>query len=351
LDDWILRDEIYAAAHRWPLIVLFILAGSLLGWGVAYLLPSPYQASEEISVELNAYRAVEDRYAAGYAETEFRTLDDYKHWQMSQLDVLVRSEPYLQETLTRLQQADPAWNPVGTPELRNMLKANWRNAGRWRLIAVNQDSDRAGQAVRVWKEVILEKTKAAVESSQDLFQTELRLRALAGELHPIRERLASLPGVRAALAEWRSVSDQLPADRPLGEVERWQVQALAARAAGLDEAWQELLAEYPSAEAPLSDYQEWVDRLLVAVEAESDFLAGREQSLAAEQAELLAEWESAIPAGQGLSATLLVDPVSSEAPLVRPLRPTSQAVLVGGLLGLVAWFLLVLYQITRRAYR
>lgn len=151
MTEWVLRDEIYKAAHRWPFIVLFILAGSLLGWGITYLLPSTYQASEEVSVELNAYRAPEDRYAAEYADTEFRNLDDYKHWQMSQLEVLVRSDAYLQETLNRLRKADSAWHAVEAPELRNMLKAYWRNAGRWRLTAENQDAGLARQAVQIWK--------------------------------------------------------------------------------------------------------------------------------------------------------------------------------------------------------
>jgi hypothetical protein len=81
LEEWVLREEIYRAAHRWPLIVLFILVGSLIGWGIAYLLPAPYQASEEITS--NAYRAPEDRYVAEYAGQNSHP-DDYKHWQMSQ---------------------------------------------------------------------------------------------------------------------------------------------------------------------------------------------------------------------------------------------------------------------------
>jgi hypothetical protein len=351
LDEWVLSDEIYKAAHRWPLILLFILVGSLLGWGFSYLLPSPYQASEEISVELNAYRAAEDRYAADYADAEFRNLDDYKHWQMSQLEVLVRSDAYLQETLNRLRQADPAWNTVESPDLRNMLKAYWRNAGRWRLTAENPNPGQARQAVQVWKDVILEKTGAAVESSQSLFGTELRLRALASVLQSVQERLSFLPEIRSALVDWRLAASQLPADRPLGPVDRWHLQALASRAAGPETNWQELMAEFPSSAAPLSNYQSWIDRLMIAVDEETNVLAERNQFLEAEQADLMAQWESAIPAGQGLSATLIVDPVSTERPQVRQLRSTSQAALVGGLLGLLAWALLVVYQITRRAYR
>lgn len=351
MTEWVLRDEIYKAAHRWPFIVLFILAGSLLGWGITYLLPSTYQASEEVSVELNAYRAPEDRYAAEYADTEFRNLDDYKHWQMSQLEVLVRSDAYLQETLNRLRKADSAWHAVEAPELRNMLKAYWRNAGRWRLTAENRDAGLARQAVQIWKEVILEKTAAAIQSSQSLFASELRLRALSYEIQSIQERLAFFPEVLSALGDWQAAASQLPSDRPLEPVQRWRLQALAARAAGSDRDWQTLMEEMPSSAAPLSDYQPWLDQLLAALEEESKVLTERKQILDSEQAELLAQWESAIPAGQGLSATLVVDPVSSEKPQVRQLNSSSQAALVGGLLGLLAWALFVLFQITRQAYQ
>jgi len=350
LDEWILRDEIFAAAHRWPLIVLFILTGCLLGWGLAYLLPSPYQASEEIAVELNAYRAAEDRYAADYADAEFRNLDDYKHWQMSQLEILVRSDAFLQETLDRLRQVDPAWEKTDVPGLRGMLEAYWRNAGRWRLTAEHPNPEQASQAVQVWKEVIVEKTGAAVLQSQGLFETEMRLRAIANELLSLNERFQLLPEVNAELVDLRLATGEQPAGQPLGVVERWHLQTLAARVGGPDKAWQALLEEFPTSDSSSSAYLPWLDRLLIAVDEEVEVLAARRQSLEAEQVELETRWENAIPAGQGLSATLIVAPVSIEKPEVKQIRPTSQAAAVGGIAGLLAWGLLVVFQITRRAY-
>lgn len=199
--------------------------------------------------------------------------------------------------------------------------------------------------------MILEKTAAAIQSSQSLFASELRLRALSYEIQSIQERLAFFPEVLSALGDWQAAASQLPSDRTLEPVQRWRLQALAARAAGYDRHWQTLMEEMPSSAAPLSDYQPWLDQLLAALDEESKVLTERKQILDSEQAELLAQWESAIPAGQGLSATLVVDPVSSEKPQVRQLNSSSQAALVGGLLGLLAWALFVLFQITRQAYQ
>ena len=93
MQEWVLRDELLAAFHRWPMIVLFSLVGTLLGLAFAYLWPASYRANVELSVELNPYRALDDQYVPEFADAEFRNIDDYKHWQMLQLSIVVLSIP------------------------------------------------------------------------------------------------------------------------------------------------------------------------------------------------------------------------------------------------------------------
>ena len=57
-----LRDEILAGFHRWPVIVAFALTGTLLGLVFTYFWPSSYRANVELSVELNPYRVLDDQY-------------------------------------------------------------------------------------------------------------------------------------------------------------------------------------------------------------------------------------------------------------------------------------------------
>jgi hypothetical protein len=97
-----------------------------------------------------------------------------------------------------------------------MLQVYWRNAGRWRLTAENEDPDWARQAVQVWKEVVLEKTGEAVRESQSLFVTELRLRALAAS--------CDRPGA------FRRTAQQL-ADAPAACDRRWAGRLASAIAA------------------------------------------------------------------------------------------------------------------------
>lgn len=351
MGEWVLKDEIYAAAHRWPLILVFILTGSLLGWGIASLVPSPYQASTEISVQLNAYRAPDDRYAADYAEAEFRNLDDYKHWQMSQLEILVQSDSYINETLNRLRSLNPAWETVSAPELRAMLEVHWRNAGRWLLSARYSDPGMASQAAQTWKSVIVEKTGVAIQESRAMFGLEMRLRAIANELTPVQQRLEAFPLVQSQVEEWRERLDTPPASHKLEPLERWQLLSMAAKAAGPGTAWQALQEDFPNPGDPLPEYRVWLDILSIAVEADGEALKAQEESLLEEQTKLLNRWDSAIPAGQGLSATLILDPVSGEKPELRQAGSGSQAAIIGGLLGLFAWGVYVVYLITRRYYR
>src|SRR5512137_1897129 len=89
INEWSLRDEILTISHRWPLIVLFCLAGSLIGFALSYVWPSPHRATKELYVGLNIDQALEDQNAADHAKIKFYNADDYKNWQMSSLNTLI----------------------------------------------------------------------------------------------------------------------------------------------------------------------------------------------------------------------------------------------------------------------
>ena len=138
------------------LLYSFALVGTVLGLAFAYLWPSTYRANVELSVELNSYRVLDDQYIPAFAGAEFRNIDDYKHWQMLQLSIVVLSDPYMQETLSRLREINPEWSSVSEQDLREMLSANWRNAGVWHLVAKGSSSTQAIEAVEAWRDVVIE---------------------------------------------------------------------------------------------------------------------------------------------------------------------------------------------------
>ena len=335
MKDFVLRAEILNALHRWPLIMAFFLAGSLAGAIAGVLWPSPYRAVTEMAVSLDPYRFSDDRYVAAFSKVEFRTPDDYKHWQMSQLTVLAYSDEYVGETLVRLRAQDAAWQAVEIPALRLMLRLYWRNAGRWRVTAEAGDPHQARQAVTTWEAVILEKTDQALSQSREIFVRDLELQQVSRILAATVARAQELPEIKAAVLRQRETLAGSSQPVPLSV--RWQLLSLAGRVAGLDLAWQELIDSAPAEGSAPQEFQAWIDLLLAAIDQESAALAERQETLGGQQATASAAWEQTLAGGRGLSPSLSLQDVGSQPPQVSRVRPTSLAALLGGLLGFLTW--------------
>lgn len=347
MSDWVLRDEILVAAHRWPLIVAFFLVGSLLGWSLAMIWPAPYRASVEMAVSLDPYRFESDTYVPAFANTEFRNPDDYKHWQMSQLSVLAFSDEYVEETLNRLRTQDSHWKNVDVHRLRDMLSVHWRNAGRWRLSASVEDPRLAAQLVETWRQVILEKSNQAVTRSRQIYLLDLQQQAIQAELLEIRSRIEDLVQVQAALEARRAVLAGAPPEEILRLDERAGLSALASRLSGQGSSPTGLFGQMPPAGAGSQEYLPWIDELLVAAGELQELQEARLQALQQEQAGVELAWRQSLQEGRGLSSTLTVAVLQDAPPVISQPRPASLAALVGGLVGFLVWGLLQLARISR----
>jgi hypothetical protein len=348
MDDWSLREAIYKASHRWPLMLAFILAGSLLGLLLAFVWPSPYRATTELYVGLDPYRAVEDQSVAAFAQTDFRNADDYKYWQMEQLNGLAFFDDYLSETLSRLRDENEYWNRIEVSELRNMLSLYWRNAGQWRLVAETTDPKHAEQAVSVWREVILDKTTRSIANSKDLFLLDLELQKIKESQERSGQRQADLATIKGTLLSWRSEVSERPPSQSLEDLERWQLWNLAARAAAPGQDWQTVLDEIPARGSSAQDYVPWIDQLLGTIDSETRTLESLIENLAERQAQITDQWEEALGNGQGLAATLQIEKPSNSLPEVHRVRRTGSAILVGGGLGFIVFALMVLADVSKR---
>ena len=342
-----LRDEILAGFHRWPVIVAFALAGTLLGLVFTYFWPSSYRANVELSVELNPYRVLDDQYIPEFSNAEFRNIDDYKHWQMLQLSIVVNSDPYLLETLTRLRELDPYWDSIEMQDLREMLNANWRNAGQWRLVADAENSIRAVGAVATWRDVILNLTNDSIAHSRELFNLELTLRSLNDELVKNQLQGAMLEETLGSLINAFNELNNAEGDFPLSEPDRVDLFTLANQMA---EGSRVIVEEFPDDGAPVSDYSTWVERAILIVERDIDSSKVANVALNEQISSVTSEWELGINEAQGLSATLSLKKPQNKEPEVRQVRSYSLAALIGTLVGLLLWILVFLIQITRKGY-
>ena len=120
MNSWYLRDFALNLSRRWYLLLGVFLIGIMFGWIASLVWPVTYQATETLYVGLNAYRASSDRYIAQAAAEQFTNLDDYKHWQMSQIEAIALSAGLLEDTLLQMQTSEPAWETVPVAEFRMM---------------------------------------------------------------------------------------------------------------------------------------------------------------------------------------------------------------------------------------
>jgi hypothetical protein len=344
--DWVLREEILVVSHRWPLIVAFILIGSLLGWTAARLWPAPYQASVEMSVSLDPYAFTEDSYVPEYANIEFRNPDDYKHWQMSQLSVLAFSDEYLEDTRNRLVALDPTWEAFDVAGLRSMVSVAWRNAGRWRLSARANEPGSAVQLVEMWRRVILDKTNQAVESSRQIHLFDLEQQAIQAGILETRQEIDTLGEIQGTLTGWQESLASTPPEQTLTQAERAQVAALAASVIDLYPPPEILLEDLPPAGAAAQEYLPWLEQLLEATGETITEREARLQNLQNEQQRVEEERRAMLQAGKGVSMTLFLAVLQDSPPDTSQPRPVSMAALVGGALGLLTWGLLQLARIS-----
>ncbi len=322
LDVWTLQGLLRALILRWYLGAAAVVAGALAGMALAALLPAQYEARLPLFVAFNA-------------DAQFMTPDDYKNWQMEQLEGFVESGPVLEETLARLQAQDPSWNAAGIETLQAGLAPRWRNAGVWHLTAVSEDPQTATALLEAWHLVVLAHTAEALEHAQAFYtldiERSLQLRTLADlrqhetELETLetsfRELLTSLEG---------SEENLTPA----------QKSAARALAGLLPAGGGTVVIPPPPTGDNAAEYTAWAQQALDVFSAGRDALAaqrGRTQTAIADSSE---RWLETKRASHGLSAFLLVEPAADSRVQVAPLRASGMWALAGALAGLFGWLLL-----------
>lgn len=324
MTNWTVREEILSLSQRWYWLVLAFLVGSLLGWGIAWILPPVYQAQVDLYVAINA-------------DTEFTNPDDYKNWQMGQLDAFIMSENIIQGLLTQLEGLDSGWHGYPVQDLRSMLSVRWRNAGHWRLVATANDSEKASILAQTWRDVVFEQLSEAIVHANQFVQVDRELDALNHELLSTREHTLGLIQASEALKAWRDESLQSQSTTSLDQVERWYLQSLAARLTVPGRIFQDILAEMPPPDGGVDDYLVWVDHILVMLDENLVLQEEWERELLSGQDELNQRWAEEEALSHGLSAYLHIERLTSAGATVQAERTPALAALVGGFLGMLVW--------------
>jgi hypothetical protein len=340
MNQWSLRTEILTITHRWPIIVVFILAGSLIGWGVAQIYPSPYQASSEFYVGIDVYRWAKDQNVLQFTGgVSFNYPDDYKNWQMANLNVIMLTDDVRKEVLRRLRERDSYWLDVSREQLGDMMEVYWRNAGKWRIVINNQQPQRAIQAVEIWQDVGIELIQTATFHSRNVMLLDIQLQSIAAQQTQTQLELAAQQELIQEIERLQTEIAQLSANQAVPQALHSQLQALVAASAKDTPGWNVLLNYLPAAGSQPAAYQVWVTSVHAFLQEELKLSQLALESLGTEWDQTVESFTHASQSTRGVSPTLQVEKISeSISPPVR-IRPTSTLALIGGLLGLIAWAL------------
>lgn len=337
VNEWSLREEVLSTSHRWPTILLYCLVGALLGGLVSYIWPSPYQATTELYVALNIYRWDQDQNAVDHANgVAFNFPDDYKNWQMADLDAVIRMNDVMKETLQRLRAADDWWLGVSKEQLSGMLRTYWRNAGKWRLVAEAPDAQRAAEAVTVWQTVVFETLNAAMVHSREAMELHLQLLSVTDAETQLALRQAQLEEARRSMVAWQAAAVGQPESWTPAESERLQLKT-AFETAAPGPVGQAVLQDFPDTEAPGASYLAWLERASLALDEEIRSVQAQAAALVEQRVEIDSLYQVAATKSYGFSPDLVVEPVSDGEPTLSVVRPTALLALIGGVLGLLVW--------------
>jgi len=349
MQEWSLRNEIYTALHRWPMILLYGLVGCALGVLISLVWPSPWRATAEIYVGMEPYRWSEDENVVAYAlGTRFNYADDYKNWQMSNLNALVSLEDIRLKTLDRLRATDDYWSDINRRALGEMLQVYWRNPGRWRLVADNTDPEIAAAAALAWRDVVYETVQDAITYAQQTFALDIELKAIQNQLVSLSaqhaDQEASLAGFDTLKTELEKIADNQPVD----ELTHWQLWSWASHAAQYDPSWTRLLNELPPTGQSAAEYLTWLGRARITLEQGLQTTQAQIDTLTKQKAKAEADYAVASQASRGLSANLQLEKISDTPPRPVAIRPTAQMALIGAIIGLMVWGSLWLVRLTLR---
>lgn len=333
--SWSLREELTASSQRWYVILIFILIGALAGAAISWLAPAPYQASSDVYVGLDVYRAMRDL----NVPIEPEGANDYKNWQMEDLEFLLFSQPVLNATLNALRQEDVYWEDVNTAQLLDMFNLYWRNAGKWRLTANHPQARFARQAVRAWKETAVPFIQNAVEQSRQVLVLDAQIQATAAQQAQVLARQSQVDSLSALLKDWAGSLESLSPTDPLSEEQRQELQALLAGAAAGLPADGGFLSTNGRSLSAISDYLAETRNTLQALQVASGSLEAQAADLETILAELKERYSTASQSSYSLSANLVFEDSSNSPPKIIRLRPVGQMILVGAILGLAAWMI------------
>lgn len=341
MESWSLREEILRIINKWYLALLFIFVGGLVGLALSYIFPAPYRATTDLYVGIDVTRVNEMEYLIPLAQHEPLNLDDYKNWQLKQVSAILSSDEVLLNTLEVLGK------PEDLGSFKKDLDLYWFDAGVWKLEVVKADKNQASAAVQAWLDEGHKKISELLEFSEITASLDAQLFALADEIGFLKSQSSKLESFQSSAEDWHIVfiaQDQVQplAEDLLTELNAW---ILVYRKNG--QLWQVPVGDFPQPEDPVLDYSLWLENAEILARQELRASQSQLEILEEDREKVLPDYHQSLEDSLGLSANLVLQPISSEVEVTQT-RATGEIVLGGGILGLLAWLISAIFMISKR---
>lgn len=337
METWSFREEILRLVSRWQILLLFIVAGGLLGYLGSLVFPTSYRAEADLYVGIDVRRVGEMAHVIPLAEKEPLNLEDYKNWQLKQVADIASSDAIFEETLLVLRENNPAWENETVEEFRGRTDIYWYDAGTWHMQVTHPRSALAVEAVKTWRDVAQSYLEDLIAHGEIAAQYENELRPLIEVMTDIKHEIAALTVFLDRAREQQTVLEDFPSGEALDIETRQAILTWLENVRDDDRnTWDPPLESFPGEEAPVEDYLAWFEDAVFSAEDAREIAREEQVLLEPERDQLLERYHGAQDDSLGLSANIQLE-LTSRKPRTEPARSTGTVTLVSGFLGLLTW--------------
>lgn len=335
---WRIRELALAFIQRWYVILLVFLLSAGAAWGAMHLWPPQHNASLTVYIGVDIHRVMDVSSLATYAESEPFNIDDFKNWQLSQVESIARSEEVAKRALERLQQEDPYWSSITPRQFQTMQRLDWRDMGTWRLTISAAEADHASQAVQIWSTVFVNQVSGLLAEAEEVYDLDGDLRALEDRLAALETKILQIEQVAEELKSLTSNLEDMEEDQSLDPLLRWRVWGFTAASAEFTPQWSKILDEFPGKGEPVAHYLQWMAGLDSALSAQKETFQTTLEALLEREEQRRQQYIAAVKRAQGLSPSLTIELPSTNVEH-NERYPGGIVAMLGGMVGVLCYMI------------
>ncbi len=338
MSEWKLQEKLVQFIKTWPILITVFLGSGLITWGTVHLFPPLQRATADLFIGIDITRVYDVSSLATYAKTEPFNVDDYKNWQLSQINGIATSERVANLTLEKLRELDLYWEDVSAAEFQELQDLFWYDVGMWRLQFQAPENEYALQGVQAWREILLQDLSRLIRESEDVLELEGRMRASNTAISQLETRVIEMEILVAGITAIRVELENADPQQGMDDSTRENLWLLVAGAAEEDALWGQVVDDIPEKDQSHLAYILWMDQVLIAVESDLESHQSIMEVLVRDHEFLTEDYLREIEEAQGLSASLYIEEEGTQPKIIKT-YPDTQIAFLGSLIGLLIYII------------